>query len=143
MLHHIPPYVPPLAELVEQLGRPSAVDLARALGVTPRTVFRWYADDAPRVARLAVFWITPAGWSAHTSEAARQLADWRALADARARECDTLRARIARLESLGDFGTANAPLWRDERREARQQAIANDARAQLGVGVHVVREPLG
>lgn len=113
MLYHIPAHVPPLAELVEQLGRPSAVDLARALGVTPRTVFRWQASEAPRVARLAVFWITPAGWSAHTSEAARQLADYRALADARARECAALRGRIERLETLGDFGSANRPTMAD------------------------------
>lgn len=111
MLHLIPRSVPSFRELSADCGNPSAPDLARALGVTERTVYRWQAGEAPQAARLALFWVTPWGWSAHQAEARRVLADWRMLAEARQRELDALRAEVDHLVSLGDFGSANAPRW--------------------------------
>lgn len=135
MLYLLPTHTPPLRELLEDCGSPTAVAVARALDVTPRTVFRWIeAGDAPRAARLALFWITPYGWSAHESEARRRLADWRALADARRLELDALQARFDRFARLADFGSANSPGWRDGDPGRRAELAANDG----GEGVPAV-----
>lgn len=109
MLRLIPTHVPPLATLVADLTNPTAAELARALGVSERTVWRWLADGGPQAARLALYWLTPWGWSAHAAEARRRLQDWQALAEARRVQLDALQARFDRLASLGDFGSANAP----------------------------------
>lgn len=110
MLHLIPQAVPTLAELAGDLANPTAAELAGALGVSERTVWRWMADGGPQAARLALYWLTPWGWSAHEAEARRRLADYRALVQAQRAELDALAARIDRLAALGDFGSANAPI---------------------------------
>lgn len=59
MLHHIPRHLPPLSTMLDDIGRPSDLDLSRRLGVHPRTVRRWRrADAAPRPVLLALFWVT-------------------------------------------------------------------------------------
>lgn len=132
MLHLIPRYLPELSQLISDCGAPSVVELSAALDVSPRTVFRWLeARAAPRAALLALYWVTPYGWSAHESEARRRLADWRALADARGAEIDALQARLARFARLADFGSANSPGWRDGDPGRGPELAANDG----GIGV--------
>lgn len=62
MLHRLPAHMPPLSAMLADLAHPSAHDVARALGVTERTVYRWIAsDDAPRPVLLSLFWVTQWG----------------------------------------------------------------------------------
>lgn len=59
MLYRLPKHTPPLSVMLEDLGRPRPAEVAKMLGVHPRTVYHWIAkDDAPRPALLALFWVT-------------------------------------------------------------------------------------
>lgn len=110
MLNRLPRQLPPLSLMLSDLGNPSHDDLARALGVTARTVRRWVADDdAPRPALLALYWLTRWGQSAVDAEAYNAMRMHAGLADARGREIERLRAELARLAALADYGSANAP----------------------------------
>lgn len=109
-LHRLPRSVPPLPVLLADLGNPTTREVARALGVTERTVWRWLADGAaPRPATLALFWLTSWGWSCVESEARRAIDDARGYASALRTELDALRVELARVLSLGEFGSANSP----------------------------------
>lgn len=104
--------LPPLGLMLEDLPTRSAVLIARHLGITARTLARWQrAEQAPRMAQLALFWETRWGLSLAHCEAVN--GERVALGLARALELETLmlRTRIAYLEETGDFGAANAPLW--------------------------------
>lgn len=105
-----PRQLPPLDALLSDLGQPGADVIARALGVTSRTVRRWLADgQAPRPAMLALFWESTYGRSQATADA-HNAAMWaRGEAAALKRENATLAARVAYLERVGQFGSANAP----------------------------------
>ena len=110
MLTLIPKYVPPLSMMLAGMANPKPRELARALGVTERTVRRWLcADHAPRTVMLALFWLTRWGQSAvdcHTHNSATLSA---AVAANLRHEVETLNAKVARLARLGDFGAANDP----------------------------------
>lgn len=108
-LEKLPRQLPSLSAMLEALdARPAA--LARCLGVSERTVWRWLADDhAPRPVLLAVFWLTPWGYSEVVSDAHQAVNVARGLADALQRENDGLRAQLGRLQAIGDFGSANDP----------------------------------
>lgn len=127
-LHRMPRHVPALSVLLDDLGRPAPRLWARPLGVSERTAWRWQAsDDAPAAARLALFWVTRWGWSAVESEARHALDTAATLCDAYRREIAALQARLAHLQAIGDFGSANAPtrslpLLIDPGLEARQAA---------------------
>lgn len=89
----------------------SRADVARHLGVTRRTLAHWEATDrCPRAVKVAIF--TESGYGRDlVAVTYRNEADLhRALADCLRREVATLQARIARLETLGDFGSANDPI---------------------------------
>lgn len=111
MLQHFPSHVPPLSLLLSDLGNPRAQAIAKALGVTPRTVQRWIAaDEAPLVCRLALFYVTRYGRSAVNAQAENDAQIYRtshqiAQADAARRTRD-----VQRLLATGNFGTANDPI---------------------------------
>lgn len=94
----LPKHTPPLGVMLEALGRPHPIELARALGAGERTVRRWIADDdAPRAVLLALFWITH--WGAQWLDADnhnRLLLHMRASEHA-TKEADALRRDLARL----------------------------------------------
>lgn len=107
-----PTQTPPIGLLLDDLPTRDAQRIARHLGVSTRTLARWRsAGDAPRLAHLALFWETRWGLSVVACDAVNGEAVARGLARALERECTTLRTRIARLEEMGDFGAANAPLY--------------------------------
>lgn len=59
MLNRLPKAVPPLGVMVRDIGNPHPRELARALGVSTRTVYHWLKqDDAPRPVMLSIFWVT-------------------------------------------------------------------------------------
>lgn len=105
-----PRQLPSLEVLLHDLGQPRADVIARALGVTPRTVRRWLADgQAPRPVMLALFWESSYGRSQANADA-HNAAMWaRAQVAGLERENATLSARVAYLERVGQFGSANAP----------------------------------
>ena len=112
-MHRLPRLQTPTLELIlADLGNPSALAVGLALGVSSRTVQRWrVAGHAPRAPKLDLYWLTSWGRaeldaSLHLSESAH-----RQLSDARGREIDALRRELARVLSLGNFGSANAPSW--------------------------------
>lgn len=109
-LHRMPRQLPALQSILDDLGNPAPAAWARALGVSERTAWRWQAaGHAPRAAMLALYWLTRWGWSAIESEALYAvdlLRSYRRTAEA---EIASLRAELARLQALGDFGAANDP----------------------------------
>lgn len=106
---HLPPIGVMLADLMGS-KKPEAV--GKHLGVSASTVRRWLAsDEAPRAASLALFWETRWGQSIVDCDAVNQARMQEGLNRALKNENASLRARIARLEALGQgFGAANDPL---------------------------------
>lgn len=98
--------------MLEDMGNPSPSAVGNLLGVHERTAYRWQAkDEAPRAALLALFWETSWGrqWvHAITFNEARAQAQ---LAESRLSTIERLERRIAYLERVGQYGSANAPTF--------------------------------
>lgn len=105
-----PRQLPPLDAIVADIGQPAPAVIGRALGVHERTVYHWMArGQAPRPAHLAMFWESRWGRSQISTDS-ENAARWaRGESEALRREIAGLRARIAYLEAVGDFASANAP----------------------------------
>ena len=87
--------------------------VAKHLGVTVETLRRWKAADrAPRAAMLALFYESRWGYSLLYTTAFNAETDARQEVSSLKRTNDALRVRIARLESLGNFESANEPIWK-------------------------------
>ncbi|HMO44672.1 MAG TPA: hypothetical protein PKB14_01420 [Rubrivivax sp.] len=86
----------PLWELlITDLGQPSPARLARALGVGVSSVYRWNASGkAPRMACLALFWLTRWGHSQVNADAVNDAALCAALARSWRDECNRLAAKL-------------------------------------------------
>jgi hypothetical protein len=107
-----PHQTPTFGTMLDDLTTRDALTIARHLGITARTLATWTrSGNAPRMAHLALFWETRWGLSAAHCDAVNGERVALGLARALERETATLRTRIARLEDLGDFGAANAPVW--------------------------------
>lgn len=88
----------------------SRSDVARHLGITPRTLARYAAEGvAPRSVLVALFVESGYGRQQINASAHNDAAMWAGLADCLRRDVATLQARVAYLERVGDFGAANAP----------------------------------
>jgi hypothetical protein len=112
MLHLIPRHLPPLGLMVDDLGRPRERDIARALGVTVAEVSGWLADDqAPRVAMLALYWLTQWGLSELEANLVNQARIDAALVRALRNELEDERRHARALVAIGDFGSANDPAF--------------------------------
>ena len=126
-----PTQLPPLGWMLDDIGNPSARELARALDVTPRTVERWRsAGHAPRAAMLAIFWLTRWGMSAVHCEAhnaavlhAGMSACLKRETERLSAEVQTLNAKLARLGRIADFGSANDPAPGVERPAALPEPV--------------------
>lgn len=101
-----------LGTLLEGLVTRDPKAIATHLGVTVHTLMRWQRDgDAPRMARLALFWETHHGLAVAHCDAINGERVARNLARGLEAANRDLRTRIAYLEEIGDFGAANAPMW--------------------------------
>ncbi len=122
MLTLLPRQVPPLALMLADIGNPSAAQLGRAFGVTPRTAASWCRlDRAPLPVLLALFWLTRWGRSQVDCQAVNAARLQAGLADALAAENRALRAQLARLVNLGHFGCANDPILSERADDERQR----------------------
>lgn len=112
MLQRLPRHVPPAALLLADLGNPSAAELAAALGVSVRTVWRWQAgDEWPRLPSLALYFASRWGWSAVECDALRSVWVAQALCDSLRRDLATARCEVEHLAALSSYGCANRPLY--------------------------------
>lgn len=110
MLNRLPRQVPPLSMMLDDIGRPSPRELARAFDVTERTVRRWIADDsAPLTVLLALFWLTSWGISAVDAEAHNSAVMSASMVRVLRGQVSDLKARLDRLGKIADFGAANDP----------------------------------
>lgn len=106
-----PRHLPALAVILHDIGNPTPAALAAHLGVTLRTVQRWHlAGKAPRAVMLALFASTQ--WARSAAEVdARNLSDLHmALARAYKSELAAAHAQLGHLQTVGAYGSANAPL---------------------------------
>jgi len=132
MLNRLPSGTQSFRELVDSLGIAPAEypHLARYLGMSVRTIFRWRVSDAPLVVRLALWWITPEGISTWDAEAFNQAQLARELVVSLRRDIEGLRALVQRLEATGDFGAANAPTLDGSAKEPRRVEVGPGKQAQ-------------
>ena len=109
-LDHAPRTLPIWQTILADLGNPHPAAVAKVLGVGVRTVHRWNREDrAPRVACLALFWLTQWGRSAVNCQAVNDCRVAVGYASALEREAMTLRTKLAHILAIGDFGSANEP----------------------------------
>jgi predicted site-specific integrase-resolvase len=102
---------PPLSYLLDDLLTRDLAAIAGHLGISVATLRRYkQAGQAPRAVLLALFYETRWGYSLMETTAH----NGRMYAEQETRfarvQIEHLKAQITRLESLGDFGAANAPL---------------------------------
>jgi hypothetical protein len=113
MLELIPRHTPPLGVMLDDIGGPATDRVAASLGVSPRTLRRWLADDStPRPVLLAVFWLTRWGATATTMAARNEAAMYAGYVECLKTEKARLEAEMGRLLALRDTGAANLPTWR-------------------------------
>ena len=117
MLNRMPTKLPTLKEMMQDCCNATPHQLAKALGVDERTVWRWLKEDsAPRPALLALFWLTRWGMSVTNAEvhnlASLHMGLSRSLRselDQAQQQIKALQGQIQHLGRLGDFGSANDP----------------------------------
>jgi len=68
MLNRLPKDTGTLTEILADIGNPKTVKIAKALGVSRRTVERWKAGKTPRVALLSLWWLSREGHSTWDAE---------------------------------------------------------------------------
>ena len=105
-----PTQLPLFADILDDLpARTPAI--ARYLGVTERSVYKWRAANrAPRPAQLALFWETKWGQSLSTTTALNGAMYHAAHVASLEQEIARLKAQLARIERFSD--TANSPIYR-------------------------------
>lgn len=107
----MPRHLPTWAVMVDSLGSPAPRQLAKWLGLSERTVWNYQRKgEAPRAVMLALFWLTPWGYSQLDCDRETAIQVLQSLSESLRNENAGLRLRIARLEQTGDFGAANEPV---------------------------------
>lgn len=91
------------------LERRHSKQIARALGVSERTVWRWFVGGAPRSAVLALWWLTPEGLSTADAEVFNLSRLHAGMSQSLEMEAAELRRQISHLGRIGNFGSANDP----------------------------------
>lgn len=120
-IEQTPKALPVWETILQDLGAPSAPRIARALDVGTSTVYRWnQTGQAPRMACLALFWLTRWGRSEIDARATNDAMTAAALARSLGEERNALRGRVAvltderdrlsqvvqRFQALADRGSA-------------------------------------
>lgn len=110
MLTQLPKHLPELAEILDNLGNPGLDKLSTALGVSTKTVKRYLEHGAPRPVLLSLWWLTSWAQSQTEVELRNHAQLERGMRQTYERECQRLRAQVAHLHRIGEFGTANDPI---------------------------------
>jgi predicted DNA-binding transcriptional regulator AlpA len=99
----MPKKVPAWDTMLADLGHPKPELVARALGVSRSTAYRWQSgENPPRTAQLAVFWLTRWGRSAIAAQATNDALMALSLSKSLAEQLGAFRAQPARPgEGLG------------------------------------------
>ncbi len=124
-IEQAPASLPYWQTILDDLGRPPVRRVARVLGVSERSVYRYHqAGHAPRVVMLALFWLTRWGRSAvhtqATNDAVMAVALVRGLNDRIAQ----LAGQVEHLQRVGHFASANAPLVESGDRGGTPQVVS-------------------
>lgn len=107
---YFPKWLPTLNEMLIDIGNPHPREVAKVLRVTERTVWRWKAaNKAPKSVMLAIFWTTRWGRSAVDAAAQNDAMRFASIARCLRDELDAIKARLARVAKIGDFGSSNDP----------------------------------
>lgn len=102
--------LPSFRLVVEDIPFPLPV-VAKYLGVSPSTLYRWLAADrAPRPAHLALYWCTKWGESDFDLDLFERANLYQNLAASLQSEVSRLRGYLSQLGHIGEFGSANDPL---------------------------------
>jgi hypothetical protein len=105
-----PRTVPIWPLLLDDLGNPPSARVAKVLGVSLRTVRRWNkAQRAPRVACLALFWLTRWGRSQIDAQAVNDCMVAVSYATGLESQVRALQTELAHVLAIGEFGAANDP----------------------------------
>jgi hypothetical protein len=108
-IEHGPAALPPWQFILEDLADPPVRRVARVLGVSQRSVYRWNASgNAPRMACLALFWLTRWGQSLVHTNAANDAQQAVGLVVALTRERDCLAVEVDQLRALVRPGERDA-----------------------------------
>lgn len=110
-LNRLPKHTPSLGVMLGDIGSPDNRSLAKALGVSERTVRDWKRKDAaPRPVMLALFWLTRCGQQWLDVELYNLNTMHANLARCFRLRNDELQQRIEQLIAIGEFGSANDPM---------------------------------
>lgn len=117
MLNRLPKQMPSLEMMLADIGNPRPDQLAKALGVSVKTIYRWkQEEEAPRVAMLALFFVTQWGrgqvhCDAHNDalQQAQIAACYRSQLKEMQAQLKETQAQLVHLGRIGDFGAANDP----------------------------------
>lgn len=110
-IHHAPKSLPHWQTILDDLGNPTARQLAKVLGVGQRTVYRWSRqENAPRAACLALFWLTRWGRSAVDCDAVNDCHMAIDYANALERELHKTRLQLHHVLAINGTGASNEPL---------------------------------
>lgn len=140
MLHHLPKQLPPIELMLEDLGSPTAKQLAKALGVCERTARRYKRGEASRTAQLALFWLTQWGQSQLNTRALNEVALYRGYCEALKSDNERLKAEMDRLATLGEFGAANDPSAMFYTHRTSQRLMHVPAQALGETPVHLAQQ---
>ena len=116
-IDHAPLRVPYWPAMMDDLCQPPATRVARVLGISVRTVRRYNATGyAPRVACLAVFWLTSWGRESVHIQATNDARLMVSYVESLRSQVQALDAQLAHVQALGGFGSANDPAIGNTRR---------------------------
>lgn len=110
MLQKLPKGTPCIQTILDDIGRPKNRDLAKALGVSERTVYRWLnSGQPPRIASLALWWLTRWGQQEIDAGLVDTNTLFRQYVHVLIEENERLKAEIKRVSGIAVFGSANDP----------------------------------
>lgn len=96
-----PAALPIWHSILEDLAHPPVHRISKVLGVSHRTVYRWNASgQAPKVAQLALFWLTRWGQSAVHAQASNDCVLAVQVARSMSEQVQRLTVELDRLRAL-------------------------------------------